>query len=282
MNADIYNEIYKTGKTMPTPILHIRYSLFLSFACLLGIVQLMENRLSTKKWKYLLGFLVLFLFIFIHILAVRSGLLALYFGFFISLLLVGRKYITGLQIVGLSFSLILLLVMATATIPSLKNKWQYTRHDIRTFMDGTGHYLYSDNLRLISIKNGLEILEANPMIGTGIGDIEAETIKMYNAYYPEIPPELQAMPINQIVFTLVAFGWVGGILFYIFFFYPLAYARHWRDPKIIVLYAATFASFFGHATIELQLGKAMFLVLISLCLWDLHYRQQDKLESDII
>ncbi len=277
MHFEEYSEIYKTGKTIPTPILHIRYSYFMSLALLLGLVLYLDRSRLMAWMKKLLPFMLIFLFIFLHVLAVRSGLLAFYAGLFVFALISGRHYLRPRYMIGIGMSLILILLLAIRFIPSLKNKWQYTQHDIDMFFNDTGSYLYSDNLRLISIKHGLDLVESNPMIGVGIGDIEKEMQTLYKYYNPEIPPELQALPINQIIFALTAFGLVGGILYFIFLFYPLAYPNQWNDPKLLMIYGATFGSFMGDASIELQLGKVAFLTLITLALWDTSYKSENQI-----
>ena len=265
--SDISAEVYKTGKTIPTPILHIRYSYFLSLALLIGFALYLQRVRLHHVVKRILPFVLVFLFVFLHVLAVRSGLLAFYAGFFLFAVVSGRKYIRTPYLVGSFFALIITLVLAVSFIPSLKNKWQYTRHDIKMFMQDTGHYLYSDNLRLTSIKNGLELIKSYPMLGVGIGDLEDEMQKLYKTYYPDIPTELQALPINQIIYTVTAFGLVGGILFFIFLFYPLTYSEQWSEPLLLVIYGATLGSFMGDASIELQLGKVAFVTTSTLALW---------------
>ena len=274
-NYSTYSESYKTGKTISTPILHIRYSYFISLALLVGIALLIERNRLFGFMKKTLPFLVIFLFGFLHVLAVRTGLLSFYAGLGLFAIIAGKKYMKIQYMVGIASGLFLILFLAIQFVPSLKNKIQYSRYDLKMFMENTGHHLYSDNLRLISIKNGLDILNSNPMVGAGIGDIEVEMKERYKNLYPDIPLDLQATPINQIVFSLASFGFVGGILFFIFLFYPLTYKEHLFDTKLLMIYGATLGSFMGDASIELQLGKVAFVVLISLSLWDIQARKDE-------
>ena len=269
LNYSAYSEAYKTGKTIVTPILHIRYSYFISLALLIGIALFIERSRLEVYMRKSLPFIIGFLFLFLHILAVRTGLLSFYAGLGLFGVIAGRKYVRPKYMIGIASGLALILVLAINFVPSLKNKIQYSRYDIQQFMNKTGHYLYSDNLRLISIQNGLEVLKTAPMLGAGIGDIDAEMKRMYKAYYPDIPQDQQATPINQIVFSLATFGYLGGILFFILLFYPMSYREQFTDPKLLMIYGATFGSFMGDASIELQLGKVAFVTLVSLALWDI-------------
>ena len=272
--SSISSEIYKTGKTIPTPILHIRYSYFISLALLIGFALYLRRSQLHPLVRRILPFALGLLFLFLHVLAVRSGLLAFYAGFILFAMVAGKKYLRPQYLIGAVTGFLIVLVLAVNFIPSLKNKWQYTRHDLKMFLQDTGHYLYSDNLRLISIKNGLQLIESYPMLGVGIGDIEDEMQYLYKTYYPDIPSELQALPINQIVYTLTAFGLVGGILFFIFLFYPISYSEQWRDPLLLVIYGATLGSFMGDASIELQLGKVAFVTMTTLALWHVYPEAQ--------
>ncbi len=141
------------------------------------------------------------------------------------------------------------------------------RHDIKVFIDGTGHHLYSDNLRLTSISHGLTLIDENPMLGVGIGDIEYEMGRYYQALNPDIPLELRTPPVNQFIFSFTAFGLVGGFLFFTFLFYPLRYHTQLRDEFVLIIYGITFGSFIGDYSIELQLGKVAFVTLATLALW---------------
>ncbi len=279
LNFSTYSEAYKTGKTIATPLLHIRYSFFICMALVLSIGLLFERKELRPIARKSLPYLSAFLFVFLHVLAVRTGILAFYVALFFFFILKGQAYFKRTQMAGLALALLVLLVLAVRFVPSLKNKWQYMRHDIKMYMNDTGHYLYSDNLRLISISNGLYLIEQNPMLGVGIGDLDIEVQKIYKSFYPDIPPELQFPPVTQFIYSTTVFGLVGGILFFIFIFYPLTYKDQRKNNLVILIYGATLGSFIGDYSIELQLGKVCFTTFASLALWYCTSHQVGKTES---
>jgi len=74
-----YDSIYTYGNVIPTPISHLRFSSLLSFAVFIGVYLYSERFFLIQKWERVLIFIgSLFLLVFLHIMAVRSGLFAFY------------------------------------------------------------------------------------------------------------------------------------------------------------------------------------------------------------
>ena len=83
-NFDETMALLGKGGHLPTPSNHIRFSLTLALTIIGGMALWAEKfHLRQPFEKYIIGGLVVFLFIFIHILSVRSGILALYIGLFV-------------------------------------------------------------------------------------------------------------------------------------------------------------------------------------------------------
>ncbi|MBK8444075.1 MAG: hypothetical protein IPL35_11950 [Sphingobacteriales bacterium] len=73
--------IYSQGSIIPTPIVYVRYSWFLSIAFMIAAYLGYKNIRLWKKFRgerLLYGLAALYLFVFIHFLAVRSGILGIY------------------------------------------------------------------------------------------------------------------------------------------------------------------------------------------------------------
>ena len=275
-NFSAYNEIYKVGKTIPTPIIHVRYSYFLAMACMLCLGLLMQGGISVKRERWFLIATGVFLLIFLHILAVRTGLLAFYGGVLtlvIVMIIRERKWrIAGIAI----FSLSALSMVAYLSMPSLANKIGYMRHDLRMLREQGALPQYSDNARLTSITYGLTLFARNPIIGVGIGDLPHEMNAMYEERSPDFPASRRYLPISQYVYWLSALGLVGTALLMGLWLYPLK--DLWKKSYLIVaIYGATLFSFLAETTIQLQLGKTMFLLM--LCIVLQYYRHSVVAES---
>lgn len=124
---------------------------------------------------------------------------------------------------------------------------------------------YSDNVRITSIRHGLDLVKDNLITGVGIGDLKAEMIRMYAEKTPNFPEESRFPPISQFVFILTAFGIVGAAIFFYLLLYPL-----FRSPftnVMLAVYATTLFGSIGETTIELLHGKTVFVMLVCICVF---------------
>ena len=258
-----YNALYKVGKTIPTPIIHVRYSYFLALAALCGLGLVMDRAVTPKVWRAGLMVSSIWLVACVHILAVRTGILALYGGLVIlSVVYAVRKrqikplILTGVLISGL-------IVGSFVFLPSVSNKMQYMFHDLKMLRTEGVSPEYSDNLRVISILHGIDIFLAHPVVGVGIGDVGDEMEVLYNEKTPGVPPERRFPPISQYVFWLAGFGLLGTSIVIGLLLFPLLRTIG-VSYTLIGIYALTGFSFFAETTIQLQLGKTVFILLVAL------------------
>lgn len=257
----IMGEIGRGGH-LPTPSNHIRFSLMLALA-ILGGAALWSERFHLKSFneRWLIGGLTLFLFAFIHVLSVRSGLVSLYIGLFAIggwFILVKKKYVLGLA--GIA-AIVALPVLAYLTIPSFKLKVDYAKWDYLQFKQGTGRH-YPDAERFASMKVGLDIAREEPIIGVGAGDLRREVRQRYES--GEAGNYQFIMPHNQLVSVLAGTGLLGLGLFLTGFFFPLLYRKNYKNPMLLALHALIFSSFFVENTFENNFGVSLFLFFLLL------------------
>lgn len=248
------------GGHLPTPSNHIRFSLTLALAIISGMALWAEKfHFKNPSERWFTGGLTLFLFIFIHALSVRSGIVSLYLALFVLgvfYVFFKKKYLLGLG--GLA-GLALLPVAAYLALPSFKLKVDYARWDYLQFVQGIGEN-YPDSERFNSMKNGLEIGREHPWLGVGAGDLRQEVQKKYAA----APAGGYAfkMPHNQFISVFAGTGLVGLALFLTGFFFPLFYRKNFRNPLFLALHAIVFMSFFVENTIENNFGVSLFLFFL--------------------
>jgi O-antigen ligase len=215
-----------------------------------------HSLLGWRRTRKLLGLGVLFLFVFLHVLSVRSGLFSMYSALIFLLIRyiwLSKRWLTGLT------ALVLLasgLWLATETVPSLKMRIAYMKWDWERFNDQDGAHLYSDAVRWISLRSGWHLWQENPVLGTGAGDLLSETKRITAALYPAFAQEPR-LPHNQFIFILASTGLVGLILSLIAFFWPIYTAR--KNALFICFQVMAFASFLIECTIENAIGVAWFL-----------------------
>ncbi len=259
-NFEIINFNISRGKAIPTPSNHIRFSL--SMAC--GIfcaaaLALEKDVFGTKTAKYVFGSLTIFLFAFLHILSVRSGLLAFYAAlgiFLVQFIYRSRRW--GIGLIGL-ITMTAIPYFAVIYVPSFKNKYYYMKHDVYSYFEGNGKN-YSDSERLISLNAAKEIIVEHPIIGVGAGDLKT---KMYQVYANKSAEDAaEKMPHSQFVTVAAGTGFVGLLLFLISFFVPLFYQMNYRNYLFTALHVIFFMSFFSENTFENNFGLSLWLFLL--------------------
>lgn len=267
IDFEAINTAYAQGRTIATPIIHVRYSYFTALAILSAAYLILTKQIVVFRWeRWLYGGCLLFLFAFLHLLAVRTGLLALYLTIILYgayLVLRFKKYKEGAAAFA---AMVIFVLIAINVFPTIKAKLAYVKWDIQSTLNNTSNHHNSDRIRINSILYGLDIVKKQPLFGVGIGDLEEEVSKRYAQHYPDLPLDQRFTPINQFVFTLAAFGILGFILFYLFLSFPLIFF-HQRHYLIIPFYLLTFATFIGETSIELIIGKTGFLLFIGILMF---------------
>lgn len=253
-------ESYKHAKTIPTIIEHIRFSLLMAVAVFASVQAYMQSSLLTTKFKKnIVAGMGLFIFIFIHVLSIRSGLLALYATGFVWLLVYvvqsGQKKFLLVLPAGLCF-----LVLMYFFVPSLHNKVNYMVRDIRQFTTGKSVNNYSDGNRLLSMKIGTEVGLEHPVLGVGSGDVQDEMNAVYKNEYPDIDQRNWLIPHNQFVYIFTALGIAGLLIFIGCLAYPLFSPGVLSDVFCLAVLVSSYTSFLSESTLEIQQG----IVLVSL------------------
>lgn len=262
-NFEVVNFHYSLGQVMDTPYSHVRFSLIICFAVFVGWYLYQSDfqpLFRGKKIPVLIA--VVFLILFLHILAVRSGLLAFYLcSVFILIRYIFLKRRRQIALMVLMI-IVVLPFLAYLFLPSFKEKVHYMRYDLETFFRDQNTHGLSDAARILSIQNGIKIGKENFLIGTGTGDLQQEADKYY-AQYPDIPQE-KRLPHNQFVFVFAATGIVGLLAFCWGIFLPVFYRKSFMNPLFICLNIIIFSSCLTESTLEEQIGTCFYLVFVLL------------------
>lgn len=278
VNFDAVMEDLGRGGHLPTPSNHIRFSLTLALTIIGGLALWVEKfHFKNPSERWLIGGLTLFLFIFIHVLSVRSGLVSLYLALFVLsvfFIFFNKKYIAGLA--GI-LAVAAVPVAAYFAVPSFKQKIDYARWDYLQFVQGIGEN-YPDSERFKSMQTGLDIGREHPVLGVGAGDLKREVRKKYDA--GAAGNYNFKMPHNQLISVFAGTGLAGLAVFLAGFFFPLFYRKNFRNPLFLALHAIVFTSFFVENTIENNFGVSLFLFFL---LIGMNYRSNSEIpEGEIV
>jgi len=250
--------LLEMGKAIPTPANHIRYALLQVIAlCAAAYWGWHRVDLVSRPLRLFFRVSAVFLFLFLHFLAVRSGLFSLYFVLAAWVIPYGLRQRAYGKLAALLVLMAFLPIIAVNVIPSLKHKLGYVRYDLEQLRQGAVNDQLSDSSRWISWKLGWELFREHPLTGVGAGNIRLEMDKLYTRDYPQFVKRLT--PHNQFLMIMASSGLLGLGLFGLAFLIPILAEGNYRDTLLLSLHLAIFASFWMEATFETAMGVAVFL-----------------------
>lgn len=203
------NASYQFAKVMPVPMDsdHIRLSWWMVL-CMLALLYSV-HQLASMQQRYIAYAVVAVETIFLHFLAAKTGLLALYLaaGVWIVQALLQKTY--RIQAVQLLVFLIFIAVAAYAFLPTLQMRVQYVLYDLSHYTNGIFQQGSSDGARVLSWKAGWAIGSENPLLGVGFGDIRTAIDAWHQQYFPHTLQAERFLPTNQWVIYFAGAGLLG-------------------------------------------------------------------------
>lgn len=269
-NFSQITESYSYAQVLPTiskfnGISHIRFSLMVAYAAIICI-YLAQQKLFiwNKNERFIYIFLAIFLIVFLHIFSVRSGMMAFYFAsayFVFRYIQKSKQFLLGALLI---IAMVSTIVGAYYAIPSFQRKMQYMSYDIDMLIKGNDPSHLSDASRIISMKAGIKVAIANPVIGVGVGDLKTEVSKIYKSDYPGVAPKKRLTPHNQFIYIVAGLGIIGLIWFIIVIVYPILVNRNFKAPLFVAFNIIVLTSFIVEHTVEAQIGTAFYLIFLLL------------------
>lgn len=269
------NEGYLMAKAMLTPLQNdrIRFS-WLVAAAILTSGWLVYHRFKMKKAAAISIFVVaVWLIIYLHLLAVRTGLFSFYLAMIIAALWLVLRKLKWQYGVLLMFLTFLLPVLAYFFIPTFQNRVKYIRYDAGYFQKA--HYLPGGNdaVRVISLKAGWSVMLQKPLKGTGFGDVPAAVNEWYRINYPEMKEQDKVYPASEWLMYGAGAGLPGFIVFTVCMLIPfLTRVRHLL-PWWMLNAAAAF-SFMFDIGLEVQFGVFIYAFTV---LWWWKWMKEEKI-----
>lgn len=271
MNWEHYVSNYAHSKMIPTIEEgdHIRFSLALCLSIIPGIAYIsQEPKSSTLSWvrKFIVINIVV-IFIYLHILSAKTGLLTLYM--VIGLMMFYFLYKRGFKLIAIwlpPIAIIIIGILGYWLVPTFAAKIDYVVHEIDLITSGAPlNYNYSDAGRLISYQVALDAIKEQPFIGTGTGDLMPIMHQGYEKLYPQIPFENHLIPHNQYLYTFLSLGLLFFPAFLLMILSPIIanvkYIQFFLNATTIVL----LTSMLFEAMLQVQLG--IFVYLFYTLIW---------------
>ncbi len=224
-NMQHYVQEYNVSHMIPTPV----YRDYICFSSSIAIYIVWSvyfwPQLIGRGIKWLQGFLTVFLVLYLHVLAAKSGLIELYL--FIVFLGVyncfTRKSATGLLII-ISFPVLLLL--GIRYIPTLRERYKHVTYSWYIFKAGDKTGKLGDLSRLISYDIAFKLIAEHPIMGVGTGDMLDAMKVGYAKWYPDVKDDTNKLiPHNQFLTVALGCGIPAMVLFAVWVFMPLSRLR---------------------------------------------------------
>ncbi len=280
-HATEITKLYLQSKVMPTEPDHIRFSLLVSMAVLAGVVLVYSNALTPRVRQATIGAITL-LFLFQHLLAVRSGIVTMYAAGLLWLGWMGWQlgrwraaFIGGALIATVGVGCLLIF-------PTLQNKLINTRTDAEQLDSVQAANNFSVTARVYSYQVAWTIVREHPIVGVSKVKLQEAMAREYSYRFPEIDADHYVLPHNQFIYNLAAYGVIGLLLFSLGFYYPLLAAIKERNILLMIIYFIVSISFIVEYTLESNIGVIVGLFFLLLASAPLGAGEGDKEEKLVL
>ena len=252
-------EAIRLGQNVPviTRVFHIHFGVMLALAFFWG-VELQRSPL-VRPWlrAALLGALAAIVLV-LHVLAYRTGLLALYAGLLATVLrlLWCRRWGPVMGLLGL---LVAGPWLGYQLLGPLQQRWGNTRWDISQFLNGRDINDYSLARRLAAWETAAAVVRAHPLLGVAPADANAAMMEQYAWRDFGLRPENRIMIHNQYLHALVGGGVLGLVLWLAVLLGPLVQPGLRQNPYIRHFVVVFGAALCVDSMLELQTGYNLFV-----------------------
>lgn len=260
----LYITQYNVSHLLPTPVYqdHVRFSLSIALFIIWSVYT--WPFLLSRGIKWCLGVSIGILVLYLHILAAKSGLIALYLfiiAWSVYLLFVKRKLV-GIII---ALAIPLFVLFAVKFIPTFWIRSTYVGFTYFQLRAGDRSGNYGDIGRLISYDIALKIIKQHPVNGIGTGDLMAEMKNGYDQWFPTVVPYSRIIPHNQFLIVGLGCGIPAMLLFTLWVFMPLASIRKNRQSFFFfMVWLVLFIQLLIEPIFEVQMGVFVYLFFLLL------------------
>jgi O-antigen ligase len=232
-NKEYFDILILQAKSIPVSfgygVFHIQFSILLALSILFGL-WLVWKPMRSAAWyfKLFLISVTILNFFFMHVLAARTGLIAIYLILiFVVIGVLFKNY--PKKAIYITLFLALLIAAIFQFSDSLKNRLANTREDLKVVMTLDNPNEQSLATRIEAWRISLILLKGNPITGIGLGDVESKMWVKYPEANTRLQPRNYKKPHNQFLETALQ----GGVFALIFL--TLILFVYYRNNKRFLL-----------------------------------------------
>ena len=248
-------------------ISHIYFGLLMAGSVILGLGCWLQRIFYSFAWeRHILLSLTVINFLCLHLLSSRTGLVAMYGGLGVGIILYVIR--TRAWRAGGLILLILLSIPGISyyTIPTFQTRIHATLWDIQGYQHSDRDLAHhSASLRLLAWEAALHIFLDHPLLGTGIGDLESAMKVEYQQMEMRTSLEqLPQTPHNQYLEYLAGFGLTGEILLLMVCLSPML-ANEKKISYVFISFVGMYmTAMLFESLLERQIGMYFFIIFIML------------------
>jgi O-antigen ligase len=262
MHYNFLSQMVLESKPLPiySKVYHIEFSVIISLVLLVLLSWKLGNH-EMKMGGTNFYFYLIFggLFIALHVLSARTGLL----GFWSGVLFVAWNYRRRLSLKYII--LVAVGMVAIVFVPSVKNRIVNTVEDLRAVTHKEDLNDKSFGQRWEAWGAIIHAGKKTPLFGVGQCNIENTMQKSFDELKSDLDAENRISPHNQYLQWFIEIGLIGMVLWIVAISITILTARKWEIP--IFVFAIAFAivmSIMFESLFERQAG--ILAIVVSLCL----------------
>ena len=258
LNQEYVHRLVVANQNMPSAlgVFHIHFGIMLALAICFGIVIIAKVRLGKiAKWATVIA--VANCVLTLHLLAYRTGLLALY----ATVLVAACTLLLRRPKVALAMLLLIVVVPVISyySMESIRRRTIATVDDIEHFTQHRDINNYSIARRMAAWVNAGALVQQHPVLGVGPADTFDAMMAQYDRRSFGLQYSNRVMLHNQYLHMLAGSGIVGLALWLWVLFRPL-FKRYLRaDPAIVSFIIVQATAMLVDSLLEMQLGLNIFL-----------------------
>lgn len=157
-------------------------------------------------------------------------------------------------------ALLALLMLSPYAWDRVREMWRASA--AATHDDGS---VTSSEVRRLTWRCALELIERDPLAGTGTGDIKDELLRTYHERGYAGAEEHRLNAHNQFLQTAACLGMPALLVLLAMIFVPVR--MHWRDPFAVLFLLITAANWLVESMLEVQAGVVFFSFMLMLLSW---------------
>jgi O-antigen ligase len=245
--------LIRNSKEFPivTGMLHIYFSLLVAFAIFWALSYVLQKT-QPRWWRLVFALVVAILFVNLHVIAGRTGLLAFWGAAVVGVLRVlwlQRRLWWGLGALGVLLAVPVLMLWLS---PSLQHRMENTFEDINAWRNGEDITHWSISRRLAAWETAIYVGAAHPLLGVGPANLELAMDAQYARMPYRIQPGYQVYTHNQYLEAWLAYGLPGILLLLLLLHAAATQVR--RHPLMLPALATTALAMLVEAILERQVG----------------------------